>query len=325
MFNTIECSQLNFDDTTFLMSYPLESPTVIASVATVGMVQPVVVSGCPCQGSYQIVAGFRRAYACREIGLETIHANIYPVDPENMQAAFCLALYENLAHRTFNDVEKSIILSKLTGQFGCSRDDVIQNYMPALQLAPNEKVLETYLHIVEFEEDLKRYIATHDVPMNMIELLENLSPEDCRVVFTLISTLKLGVNKVKDLLTNLEEIALRDSCSLQAILDDPHVSEILSHERYTAPQKADQLRRYIREKRYPQLTTLEKDYHECLKQLHLSNGLHLKTDRFFEDDTLTASFRFSTPEQLKTVAEELQTLSQKPELQAVLHLIQGNE
>lgn len=323
MFRTIECAQLDFDDTTFLMSYPLESPAVIASVGTVGVLQPIVVSDCPCQGKYQIVAGFRRAYACREIGLETIHANIFQVDPDNTLAAFCLALYENLAHRTFNEVEKSLILKKLSAQFGCPREDVIRNYMPLLQLAPNEKVLETYLKIVDFAEDIKRYIAAHELPMTVLELLANLSSDDREAIFTLISRLKLGINKIKEVLTYLDEIALRDNCSIHQVLDDKQIHDVLNHEKYTGPQKIEQIRRIIREKRYPQLTTLERKYHDRLKQLRLPRGLQLKTDRFFEDDDLAATFRFTSPEQLKSFAEELLTLAQKPELQDILDLIQG--
>lgn len=323
MFRTIECAQLDFEDTTFLMSYPLKSPRVIASVGTVGVVQPIVVSGCTCQGKYQIVTGFRRAYACRELGIPIMNANIYQVDPDNPLAAFLLALYENLAHRTFNDVEKSLILSKLLGRFECSRDEVIRNHMPVLQLAPNRKVLETYLRIIEFEEEIKQYIAKHDVPMTIIDLLASLPSEDRRAVFTLFFTLKLGINKIKELLTYLEEIALRDSCAIHQVLADPKIYEIFQQKKYPLPQKAEQIRRIIREKRYPQLTALEREYHEHFRQLHLPRGLQLKTDRFFEDDNLSASFRFSTPEQLKTFAEEWLKLSEKSELQDILDLIQG--
>lgn len=323
MFQTLQCAQLDFDDTTFLMSYPLEAPTVMASVGMIGVLQPIVVSACPCQGKYQIIAGFRRAYACRTLGLEMIHANIYPIDPAYPLPAFCLALYENLAHRRFNDVEKSLILTKLFHRFGCSKDEIIHDYMPALQLAPNEKVLEIYLKISECEEELKQYIAQHEIPLSMIELLTNLSSDDRRAMFSLISNLKIGTNKLKELLTFLDEIALRDNCSIHHILHEETIQDLLRHEKYSGPQKIEQIRQIIRKKRYPQLTTLEQEYHTCLKDLRLPRGVQVKTDRFFEDDRLTTTFRFSTPEELKTFAEDLATLAEKPELQRLLELIQG--
>jgi len=323
MFRTIECSQIDFDDTYFLMSYPLESEKILESVGTIGILQPILVGESSYQGRYRIIAGFRRAYACRKLGLEAVNAKIYPLDPENNLTAFLLALSENISHRTFNDIEKSLILTKLFDQFRCGRDDVIQNYMSILELAPNSKVLDTYLKIAGFEEKIKRYIAAHEFPMAMSELLAKLSSDDRTAVFTLTSTLKLGVNKIKQLLTDLDEIALRDSCSIHHVLGDKQIQEILTHEKYSGPQKTEHIRRIIREKRYPHLTTLEHEYNERLKQLQLPRGLQLKADRFFEDDDVSVTFRFQTPDQLKTLAEELFELSQKKELQNLLSLIQG--
>ena len=324
MFRTIKCSQIDLDDTSFLMSYPLESEKIMASVGTIGVLQPIIVSGCGCEGKYQIITGFKRAYACRKIGVELVNAYIYQVDQDNRLGAFALALHENAAHRTFNHVEKSLILTKLVDQFHCDRDEVIQQYLPLLELAPNSKVLDIYLKIADFEEEIKRYLAIHDLPLTVLELLANLSPADRAPVFTLISTLKLGVNSIKEALTELGEIALRDSCPIHHVLADRQIQEILKHEQYPVPQKAERIRRIIREKRYPELTTLEYEYHARLKQLQLPRGVQFKTERFFEDDDLSVAFRFQTPDQLKKFAEELLQLSQKPELQSLLGLVQGS-
>jgi hypothetical protein len=306
------------------MSYPLESEKILKSVGAVGVLQPIIVSGCPCHGGYQIVAGFRRAYACRKIGIEIVNANIYQVEPENSLGVFWLVLSENASHRRFNDVEKSLILTKLVEQFHCNRDEVMRTYMPLLELAPNDKVLEIYLKIADFEEDIKCYIAVHDLPMTVLELLAKLSPNDRTAVFMLFSKLKPGINKMKELLASLDEIALREGSSIHHVLAECSIQDILTHKKYSGPQKVEHIRRIIREKRYPQFTDLEREYHAQVKQLELPHGLRLQTDRFFEDDTLSAMFHFQTPEQLRTFAEELLKLSQKTELQHLLDLIKGN-
>jgi hypothetical protein len=324
IFQTIDCTQLDFDDTTYLMSYPLKAPRVIASVGTIGVLQPVIVSGCACHGKYQIISGFRRAHACKEIGLPVIQANIHPIDPDARLSAFLMALYENLAHRQFNDVEKSLILHKLLHEFECPRDEILQGYMPALQLAPNEKVLDIYLKLARFGEELKQYLAEHDMPLTILEIFTTLSDADRGAVFSLISEVRLGLNKLKELLSDLEEIALRDGCSLAQILDDENIQHVLDDEKLPGPQKIEQIRQFIRKTRYPHLTQLEHEYQNSLKALHLSPGIQFRTDRSFEDDRLTATFRFSTPEQLKTHAEELLYLSEQAELQKVLGIIQGN-
>lgn len=305
------------------MSYPPESEQITRSVGAVGVLQPIIVSGCPCEGGYQIITGFRRAYACRKLGIVQVNAYIYQVNPDAPLAVFYLALRENISHRTFNDVEKSLILHKLLTQFACERHDVINEYMPILRLAPNAKVLETYLHIMTFEEEIRAYIATHELPMSMIDLLAGLSSENRHAVFTLLSNLKLGVNKTKELLTYLDEIALRDQCSISRIVEEECIQEILRHEKYSDPQKTNRIRRVLKEKRYPELTRLEQEYQQRIKQLRVPSGVQIQTNRFFEDDDLSVTFRIHSPEQLHTIAEELQELSRKPEFSKLLDLIQG--
>jgi ParB-like chromosome segregation protein Spo0J len=322
MFRTINCSQIDFDDTTFLMSYPVESAKILQSVGTIGVLQPIIVSGCACE-KYQIIAGFRRAYACRQIGIELLNAYLYPVDPANALSAFLLALHENVSHRTFNAVEKSLILTKFVNHFQCDRDEVIRYYLPLLELAPHSKVLDIYLKIADFEEEIKQYLAAHDLPMAVFEMLSNLAADDRRAVFTLICTLKFGVNKIKEFLTELDEIALRDSCPIHQILADQSIQDILKHPDYPVPQKAEQIRQLIRAKRYPQFTTLEKTYHEHLKRLHVPLGIRLQADPMFEDDELSVTFRVQTPEHLQAVAAKLLQLAQKPELQELLALLSG--
>ncbi len=322
MFHVIEITQLDFDDTTFAMSYPLASPTVTASVATVGVINPIVVSGCACQGKYQIVAGFRRANIAREIGISVIPAQIYQVDPENPLSAFSVALYENAAHRVFNDVEKALVLKKLSATFHCPADEVIQTFLPLLGLAPNEKVLAVYLKLAEFEEDQKPYLAEHALPLSLLELLTTLAPEDRRAAFGLISVLNINLNKLRELLTFAEEIALREGCAMRDVLTNAAITEIVAHEKLSAPQKIEAIRDWLRKQRFPRLTALEQEYAAALKRLKSPKGVQLTTDRSFEDDTMTATFRFSTPEQLATIAENLAQLARQPELKTLLSLIQ---
>jgi len=322
MFHIIEIHQLDFDDTTFSMSYPLTSPTVAASVATVGVINPILVSGCACQGKYQIVAGFRRANVARDIGIPALPAQIYQVDPENPLAAFSVALCENAAHRVFNHIEKALILHKASRIFNCPDNELIQTFLPLLGLAPNEKTLKIYRQIAGFDDEQKPYLACHELPLSLLELLTTLAPEDRRAAFSLVSALNINLNKFRELLTFAEEIALRDGCAMRDVLASAEIGAIIAHEKLSAPQKIEAIRDWLRKQRFPRLTALEQDYASALKRLKPPKGVQLTTDKSFEDETMTATFRFSSPEQLATVAEHLAQLARQPELAPLLRLIQ---
>ena len=307
------------------MSYPSESEKITASVGMIGVIQPIVVDGCACSGGYKILAGFRRAYACRKIGVTSVNAYLYQVPQDNKVTAFWLALQENASHRAFNVVEKSLIMGKLLTQFQCQRADVITQYLPLLNLSPSGKVLDTYLRVYEFAESIKTYLAEHELPMSVLELLGNLPPTDRQAVFALIAELRLGVNKMKELLSHLDDIALREGQSVAQIVQDSRIQRVLTDAALQGPQKAEQIRRIIRVLRYPQFTELEQRYQQTLQQLHIPKGVRVQTDRFFEDDRLSVGFQFQDPEELQRVAQQLVELSKQPELAEVLHIIQGDE
>lgn len=325
MFQTIECAQLNLENTEFCMSYPLASDRVTASVGAVGVLHPIIVSGCPCEGGYQVVTGFRRAHACRQLGLKWVNAYIHRVDPDNKLAMFHLILSENASHRTFNAVEKSLIVHKLLNQFGCDRQTILTTYLPMLGLAAHGRVLDAYLPACAFDAPMQAYLAEHDVPMGELDLFNTLSVEDRRAVFALIISLKLGVNKIKDLLALLDEIALREQRPIHSILTDERIQALLHQEQTPTPQKADLVRRYLWEQRYPEFTKLEQAYQQAVKDLHVPTGVRLSTDRFFEDDRMAVEFRFRTPDELRQAAEGLVDLAGKSELQRLLDVIQGVE
>lgn len=323
MFSIIETRQIDFSDMTFCVSFPLESPAVSASVGMVGVINPIIVSGCPCQGKYQLVAGFRRAFACRDIGLAQIPAQIYPVDPDNPLAAFCLALYENLAHRTFNAVECAEILRKLSAQFHCPADELAQTFLPALGLPRSAKTLDAYLRLAAFDDEQKRHLAGQELPLGLIELLAALPPEDRGAAFRLMTAVNINQNKLRELLTMAEDIALRDGCALRDVLSDPAILSLLAHEKFSAPQKLDAIRDALRRRRFPRLTALEQEYAAALKRLKSPQGVQLTADRYFEDDALTATFRFASRDQLAAVADELRQFAVQPELETLLRVIQG--
>jgi hypothetical protein len=184
-------------------------------------------------------------------------------------------------------------------------------------------VLDAYLPVCGFEEPIPAYVADHDVPMAELDLFNTLSAEDRRAVFALIIALKLGVNKIKDLLTLLDDLALREQRPIHTILADERIQTLLRQEQTPAPQKADLVRRCLWERRYPEFTSIEQTYQHTLQQLHLPAGVRFQTDRFFEDDRMTVEFRFRTPEELRQTAEDLTALARKAELQRLLDIIQG--
>lgn len=317
----VEIEKIDFEDKFFAATYPLECKRLKESITRVGLIQPVIVRKQEKTEKYQLVCGLRRALACRELDFKQIEALVYSEAELSGQDGFLLGLFENLAHRDLNDIEKSIVLNKLHYQFGVDQSRIIEDYLPLLGLEAGEAVFRQYLPLTELNEEIKEYIVRKRLPVRASSRLLALSPEDRRASFRLISRLNLGVNLIVEFLTYLEETSRRDEIPVRELLDDREIEAVLGNKELTRPRKIELIRKILRGKRYPQLTGLEAQVEEKLRQLHLPPELKVSPPAYFEGDELKVEFQFRDPKELKRMADKLLKLSDLPELAEILKII----
>lgn len=317
----VEIEKIDFEDRLFTTTYPLEYQRLKESIARAGLIQPVVVRKQEKGERYQLVCGWRRALACRELDFERIEALVYPEAELSELDGFWLSLLENLAHRDFNDIEKSMVLSKLHYQFGLDPARIIEEFLPLLGLEVGEAVFRQYLPLIELDEEIKEYVVSRGLPVRVSSRLLALSLEDRRASYRLISRLNLGVNRIVEFLTYLEEASRRDEIPVRELLSDRQIEVVLGDEELTRSRKIELIRKILRRKRYPQLTELEAQVEDKLKQLHIPPELKLLPPSYFEGDELKVEFGFRDPQELKRMAERLLEISGSPELAEILKII----
>ena len=317
----VEIETIDLEDKFFTATYPLEYRRLKESIARVGLIQPLIVRKQEEAEKYQVVCGLRRALACRELDFKRIEALVYPEAELSGQDGFLLGLFENLAHRDLNDIEKSMVLSKLHYQFGLDQSRIIEDYLPLLGLEAGETVFRQYLPLIELDEEIKEHIVRKRLPVRASSRLLALSPDDRRTSFRLISRLNLGVNLIVEFLTCLEETSQRDEIPVGELLDDREIEAVLGNKEFTRSRKIELIRKILRGKRYPQLTGLEAQVEEKLRQLHLPPELKLSPPPYFEGDELKVEFGFRDPKELKRMADRLLKISDLPELAEILKII----
>ena len=139
-----------------------------ASIAVHGVLQPVIVRELA-DGSYQLIAGERRARAARLAGLETLPAIVREAD--GAETSLELALIENLQREDLNAIETALAYRELIDRFGLTHEAVarqvgksrvaVSNALRLLELAP-----ETRAAIMEgrLSEGHGRALAAITVP-----------------------------------------------------------------------------------------------------------------------------------------------------------------
>ncbi|OGP56809.1 MAG: hypothetical protein A2162_09680 [Deltaproteobacteria bacterium RBG_13_52_11b] len=312
----VPLQQIDVSDETFSVNFMPDLEKLRSSIKEIGLIEPVVLKE-KSQG-YQIVTGFRRIWLALESGIPTIEARVFGEKEVDDIRLLSISLHENATGRGFNTVETALALDKLIHRFQISSSTVIKTFLPLFSLETNEKILNTYLSLARMEEDVKRYVVQEKVSRTNIRRFSSLTPEDRTAVLSLVSSLKLGENSLRETLTLLEEISPREHRSIRKTVDLPDIQAILSHDEFTPSQRTERVKKVLMNLRYPRMHRLEETFDEKRKALHLPAGLSVHHHPYFEGRGLRIELRFETLEEYRSLLASLSTLSEKEAFLEVL-------
>ncbi|MFQ5842171.1 MAG: ParB/RepB/Spo0J family partition protein [Thermodesulfobacteriota bacterium] len=319
IFSKIRIDAIDSRDHFFSMTFHPNLECLRRSIGRAGLLQPIIVREKSKGSRYQVMSGFKRLNACKQLGLKTIEAFSYRKSELSDLECFHIALHENLTTRGFNLIEKSMVLHKLIHQFGLPKGSVARDYMPMVGLQPNPRILEKVSQVVGLRVGVKRYIVEEEVSLgNATQFLE-FAAEDQTEIGRLISELKLGENTLKEVLSLLREVSLRDGLKVRELVKG-ELEGIVSDATSSRVHKTSRVRRRLQEMRYPRLTELEKAFHEKRKGLGLSPGISLHHPSYFEGDRLRVEFRFGNVGEFKAIISKLIQASERKELGEMLEL-----
>lgn len=309
-------SHIDLGDETFSVNFMPDLHRLRSSIEEIGLIQPVLLR--KRRDGYQIICGFRRISVLKEMGGSDILSTILDEEEKNDLRLFFVSLHENLTSRGFNTIEKAIALDKLVHQFHVERVMVIKKYLPLFDLEADEKILNTYLSLIPMEEEMKQYVLKEKVSRANIRKVSALSSKDQAALLSLISPLKLGENRLREILTLLDEITKRDQLAIQEIVRRPEIQAVLSHRELTAPQRADRMKKILMSLRYPQMHQLERTFERKKEELNLPPSISLQHPPFFEGKGLKMEFQFETQKEYQSVISFLSRLTERKEFKDMI-------
>ena len=312
----IPFEQIDSLDETFSVNFMPDLQRLRSSIEEIGLIQPVLLKRK--LNGYQIVSGFRRISVMKELGKPEIESMLVEEKETDEFRLFSLSLHENLTTRGFNAIEKAIALDKLIGRFQIESSVVIKNFLPPLDLEPNEKILNTYLSLARMEDEMKQYVLREEVSRFNIRRLSALTSDDRRAFLSLASPLKLGENRLREILTLLEEISRRNRWRARDIVAQPEIQAVLSQEELTPSQKTDRVKKVLMHLRYPKMHRLEEEFEKKRRDLNLPSRVVLHHPPFFEGKGLKVEFQFETMEEYRAILSALSRLVDKEEFEEML-------
>ena len=99
---------------------PVSKALMVKSIEKYGQLSPVVVG--PREDSkYELVDGFKRLHACRELGHEVLKARVLHAGRRGLKAA---VIQLNWAHKSIGDLEEALVLQSLYREDGLRQDEI---------------------------------------------------------------------------------------------------------------------------------------------------------------------------------------------------------
>jgi ParB family chromosome partitioning protein len=281
---------------TYRITTSEDIPGLAASLDRVGLINPPILFAD--QGAYGIVSGFRRVAAADHLGWHQMPTRIVPAEATHFERAQ-LAIVENTAQRPLNPIEISRALSLLSESIP-RHGDGLEPIAAHLGLPQSRSLIGKLKPLCRMQQSVQDGMLSGSIPLQSALMLAELEGGEAVQWFAdTFQALKIGLNKQREIITLVREIALRDNQPLTAVLNHISIRTLLEDPDLDRVKKASALRRLLKQWRLPNLTAANEAFEALLKSLHLGPDARLSPPADFEGTTYSLTLTFSDPEGLE--------------------------
>ncbi len=309
----VNLSQIDFSDDAFRITTEKQVDDLMRSINHVGIMHlPLLLKK---ETTYTIVCGFRRIEACRRLNWFKLEAMILEADTM-MLKCIKYAITDNAFQRPLNLIEKSRSIEML---FDFFKDiNRLSEELSVLGLSEHPSMIKKLKGICHLPEPLQNSILSNTISLSMLLELAGMSWDDAKDFITLFNTLKLSLNKQREIVTMVKEIAIREDKSILQVIEESHLKKILMNEDLDKNQKAHNIRIYLKQRRFPSIAVIEKSYEKYRQKLNLKSGFKLIPPINFESSTYTLQLSFNNMTQLKGLKTAFDALMENPSLKKIV-------
>lgn len=151
------------------------------------------------------------------------------------------------------------------------------------------------------------------VPLACAELLAGFSARDLAALEPLFDGLSWSRGNAVNLLTWLRETCLRDGTGAAELLRDCDVDDILA-EGLSPKDAMARISQQIRQRRFPRLSTLEKDFAEAARRVASGTRWRIIQPDQFESDAVEMTVRARSVDEIRAAGAELARMAAREDL-----------
>jgi len=311
---SIQHAEVDWNDTSYLITYGPLPDKLILSIQAIGLLQKPLLQRKK-GGLLRIICGSRRLAVCKQLGNEPLSCEVLrsSLSPEK---CLRLAIYDNIAQRVLNPVEKSLTLTKMAEYL--DQAELIQEFMPLMDMEPSVALFSRYMKLLHLEEVILTAIAKGTLHERIGFVLSPLEKRDRLALFHLFEELPFSVSVQKEIVETVVEIAHRDKLTPAQVLAGEEVSDLRGAHKRPARQRAQEIRQQLLARKAPRLTSRKVRFAKEVGELGLPGGVRLVPPPYFEGPRWSLECTFKRAEELATRLRQVAELADQPEFQQIM-------
>ncbi len=294
VFTEVSIEEINFEDRSFLFSYPERTPFIIESIKEIGLIEPPLLQ--KNQAGYSIVSGEGRIKALKELGYKSFPAQI--LDENLPKATLILLSLESNLGRGLNLVEKALFLEKAEPFY--SKEKLIQ-LLPKLGFTPHIKWYYFLKSILCLEEPFRDLLIKGALNPKVVETLAGLSEEERKEFLFLFEKIEPTFSEQREFLETL--LDHKKKTNLFSLLTE-EMKKIMEIEDLNLRKKS--FKELILKLKYPTYYS-KKDQIDKIKHTLSKHYIKLDFSPFLEKKEVSIEIKCQTLEDLR---EKLNLLSE---------------
>ncbi len=308
----IRVSDIDLTDTRFQISTdPCDLSSLALSIETIGMLTaPVVIKD---QGRVVIVSGFRRIRAAL---LNKAVPLMYCRVLENKDDAAPRAVAENAFQRDLTLMETIKSLMLLKGVMPVEK--IAAQSLLIFNTRMNTAYIKDLLSIGGMGKTMCQVLDSGHLSLKSAVKISRLEPVTRDFFLDIFGRIKASSSKQREMITFMLEIMARDGISPEDFFGQESIHAILSHDSGDLGFKADALRQFLVQTRFPFLEEKRSRVNGAINKLNLDKHIKFTLPENFEGTTYTMSFNFKSVAEFKTRLSEIEAAGNHPDFRLIL-------